>query len=170
MKRLIAALAAAAMLVAVAAVPVVANSGSDHHPGSGKAGPTQTLHLKLGSRGTGTQAVVKVVANLRKLSRSARSDTYTATAVMHFSDGDVTVSLKRHGRSLEWKGSAPVSAGNAANPVPVDVTITGTSATYSASGKARLRVAPSGSPHPKASTHPICPPSASPTPTPTPVG
>jgi hypothetical protein len=56
---------------------------------------------------------------------ASRSKTFTASAVAHFGGtaGDVTIQLKRSGKSFVAGGKIPVPAGQAAGPVKVDVTI-----------------------------------------------
>ena len=49
---------------------------------------------------------------------------FSASAVVHFASGDVTIDLTRNGRSLTARGRVPVAADEALGPVSVDVTIT----------------------------------------------
>jgi hypothetical protein len=48
---------------------------------------------------------------------------FSASAVVHFASGDVSVDLTRNGRSLTAHGKVPVAANAAVGPVAVDVTI-----------------------------------------------
>ena len=49
---------------------------------------------------------------------------FSATAVVHFASGDVSVDLRRAGRSFVARVRVPVAADEALGPVSVDVTIT----------------------------------------------
>lgn len=52
-----------------------------------------------------------------------RGTTFSASAVAHFSSGDVTIQLSRHGKSFVAGGKIKVLAGQAAGDVKVDITI-----------------------------------------------
>ena len=58
-----------------------------------------------------------------KVLHPVRGTTFSASAVAHFSSGDVTVQLRRAGKSFVALGKIRVPAGQAAGPVLVDVTI-----------------------------------------------
>jgi hypothetical protein len=58
-----------------------------------------------------------------KVEWANRSKTFTASAVAHFGGGDVTIQLKRTGKSFVAGGKIQVPAGQAAGPVKVDITI-----------------------------------------------
>ena len=59
-----------------------------------------------------------------RVAHPVRGTTFTATAVVHFTSGDVTVTLKRSGRSFHAGTRVPVAADATVGPVAVDVTIT----------------------------------------------
>jgi hypothetical protein len=58
-----------------------------------------------------------------KVKWASKSKTFSASAVAHFIGGDVTIQLKRSGKSFVAGGKIPVPAGYAAGPVKVDITI-----------------------------------------------
>jgi hypothetical protein len=58
-----------------------------------------------------------------KVKHAVRTNTFSASAVVHFASGDVSVTLKRHGRSYTANGRVPVAADETLGPVSVDVTI-----------------------------------------------
>jgi hypothetical protein len=58
-----------------------------------------------------------------KVLHPVRGTTFSATAVAHFTGGDVTIQLRRAGKSFVALGKIRVPAGQAAGPVLVDVTI-----------------------------------------------
>ena len=61
---------------------------------------------------------------LAKVRHAVRGKTFSAEAVVHFSSGDVTVTLSQRGRSFVARGKAAVPANQPVGPVAVDVTIT----------------------------------------------
>lgn len=58
-----------------------------------------------------------------KVKHADRTSTFSASAIVHFASGDVSVTLKRHGHSYTAAGRAPVAADETVGPVSVDVTI-----------------------------------------------
>jgi hypothetical protein len=60
-----------------------------------------------------------------KVNWASKSKTFTASAVAQFGGtvGDVTIQLKRSGKSFVAGGRIPVPAGQAAGPVTVKITI-----------------------------------------------
>jgi hypothetical protein len=58
-----------------------------------------------------------------KVLHAVRGTSFSATAVAHFTSGDVTVKLRRAGKSFVAVGKIRVPGGQAAGPVLVDVTI-----------------------------------------------
>lgn len=61
---------------------------------------------------------------LAKVSHSTRGSTFSASAVVHFADGDATLNLANRGRSFVAGGRALVPADQPLGTVGVDVTIT----------------------------------------------
>src|SRR5689334_9128040 len=59
-----------------------------------------------------------------KAKHATRGTDFSATATVHFADGDVTVDLNRHGKSFVAGGAVAVPADQPLGPVAVDVTIT----------------------------------------------
>ena len=59
-----------------------------------------------------------------KVMHGDHKSTFSASAVVHFASGDVSVDLTRNGRSLNAHARVPVAADAAIGPVAVDVTIT----------------------------------------------
>ena len=59
-----------------------------------------------------------------RVKHATRGSTFSAMAVVHFTDGDVTVSLTNHGQSFTAGGGALVPTDQPLGPVGVDVTIT----------------------------------------------
>ncbi len=59
-----------------------------------------------------------------KVIHAVRGTDFAASATVHFSNGDVTVALKRSGKSFKAGARVPVPAGAASGPVTVDVSIT----------------------------------------------
>ena len=59
-----------------------------------------------------------------KAKQGVRGDTFSASAVVHFASGDVTVDLTRRGKSFVAGGKVLVPADQPLGPVAVDVTIT----------------------------------------------
>jgi hypothetical protein len=58
-----------------------------------------------------------------KVLHAKKGTTFSASATAHFTSGDVTVNLRRSGKSFVAGGKIPVPAGYAAGSVNVDVTI-----------------------------------------------
>ena len=58
-----------------------------------------------------------------RVNHAVRASTFSATAVVHFASGDVSVTLKRHGHSFNAGARVAVGATEAIGPVAVDVTI-----------------------------------------------
>jgi len=89
----------------------------------------------FGSTAVAARPAVKFVAHANHAAQSGsllvtakvlhpvRVTTFSATAVVHFASGDVTVTLKRHGRSFVAGTRVPVAADATLGPVMVDVTI-----------------------------------------------
>ncbi|MEA2678034.1 MAG: hypothetical protein QOJ81_2175 [Chloroflexota bacterium] len=61
---------------------------------------------------------------LAKAKHATRGMTFSASAVVHFASGDVTVDLSRRGKSFVAGGKVAVPADQPLGPVAVDVTIT----------------------------------------------
>ena len=61
---------------------------------------------------------------LAKVKHAVRGSTFSASAVVHFASGDVTVALTQRGKSFVAGGKVAVPADQPAGPVAVDVTIT----------------------------------------------
>ncbi len=61
---------------------------------------------------------------LAKVNHAVRGTTFSATATVHFTSGDVIVTLNRHGKSFVAGGKVAVPATQPVGPVVVDVTIT----------------------------------------------
>jgi hypothetical protein len=59
-----------------------------------------------------------------RVAHPVRGTAFSASAVVHFSSGDVTVALKRDGRSFHAGTRVPVAADATLGPVAVDVTVT----------------------------------------------
>lgn len=59
-----------------------------------------------------------------KAKHATRGTDFSATATVHFADGDVTIDLNRHGKSFVAGGKVAVPADQPLGPVGVDVTIT----------------------------------------------
>jgi hypothetical protein len=59
-----------------------------------------------------------------KAKHATRGTDFSATAVVHFASGDVSVDLNRHGKSFVAGGKVAVPADQPLGPVAVDVTIT----------------------------------------------
>ncbi|MEP7159284.1 MAG: hypothetical protein ABI797_07635 [Chloroflexota bacterium] len=59
-----------------------------------------------------------------KVKHAVRGTDFSATATVHFASGDVTVDLKRRGKSFVAGGKVPVPADQPVGEVAVDVTIT----------------------------------------------
>lgn len=59
-----------------------------------------------------------------KVKHGDHKSAFSASAVVHFASGDVSVDLTRNGRSLHAHARVPVAADAAIGPVAVDVTIT----------------------------------------------
>jgi hypothetical protein len=58
-----------------------------------------------------------------KVLHPVRATAFSASAVVHFTSGDVTTTLKRHGRAFVAGARVPVAADATLGPVMVDVTI-----------------------------------------------
>ena len=100
-------------LLAIAAPVVQAGHGSGHTP------KTPTFVAKTNTAVQG--GALRISA---KVKHPARGATFSATAVVHFASGDVTVTLNRHGKSFNARGMAPVSDTETTGAVAVDVTVT----------------------------------------------
>jgi len=83
------------------------------------ARPAATFVARANHAAQGGQ--LQVMARVR---HAVRPNAFSATATVHFAAGDVTVDLKRHGRSFVAGAKVPVAADEAVGPVGVDVTIT----------------------------------------------
>lgn len=59
-----------------------------------------------------------------KVLHPVKGTSFSAKATAHFAGGDVTVTLKRSGKSFVAIGKIPVPAGQPAGTVKVDVVIT----------------------------------------------
>jgi hypothetical protein len=57
-----------------------------------------------------------------KVLHAVRGTTFSATAIAHFTSGDVTITLRRAGKSFVATGKVRVPAGQS-TPVAVDITI-----------------------------------------------
>jgi hypothetical protein len=66
-----------------------------------------------------------------KVKHATRGTDFSATATVHFADGDVTVALNRHGKSFVAGAPVAVPADQPLGPVAVDVLITYDSAPWS---------------------------------------
>ncbi len=82
-----------------------------------RPGAAFRAHASSGVQGGSLHVSAKVL-------HAVRGNTFTATAVVHFSTGDVPVQLKRAGRSFQAGGRVSVPANASAGPVDVVVTIT----------------------------------------------
>ncbi len=83
------------------------------------AKPATTFTARANHAAQGGQLRVQA-----KVKHPMRGSTFTATAVVHFASGDVTVELLRRGKSFVAQGRVPVADDEATGPVSVDVTIT----------------------------------------------
>lgn len=79
--------------------------------------------LSLGARVTPADAGGSIHVQAKAL-HATRGTTFSAVAVATFASGDVTVNLRRAGRSFVAVGKIPVPADQPAGPVTVVVTIT----------------------------------------------
>lgn len=61
---------------------------------------------------------------MAKVKHPVRGSTFSASAVVHFASGDVTVSLNRHGKSFVAGAKVAIPADQPLGTVAVDVTIT----------------------------------------------
>jgi hypothetical protein len=59
-----------------------------------------------------------------KVKHAVRGSTFSATAVVHFASGDVTVEMTRNGKSFNSRAKVDVPADQPVGPVAVDVTVT----------------------------------------------
>ncbi len=156
LRRLLTVLVAGLLVTAFSAAPATARSHGSHRV------PAPSLAIGLDSARSGQAARIAISARLLNVPRTTDRKAFAVSAVVHFSGADVTVTLKRVGRSLVALGRVPVSPGNTANPVRVDVKATLGGVTYTATGRVRLRKA-----HPS-SPAPTSPPRSTPVPQPTP--
>jgi hypothetical protein len=86
-----------------------------------------TFRVRASSAEQGERMSITVEAR-----HAARGTAFSATAVVHFASGDVTVTLVRKGHSSTLRARVPVSATETVGPVNVDVTVTyGTTTTTS---------------------------------------
>lgn len=83
------------------------------------ARPAAAFHARAGVAAQGGSLHVTA-----RVGHPVRGTDFSATAVVHFTSGDVTVTLKRHGRSFHAGTRVPVAADATLGPVAVDVTIT----------------------------------------------
>lgn len=60
---------------------------------------------------------------LARVRHADRTSAFSASAVVHFASGPVTVDLTRSGRSFTARGEVPVASDAALGPVAVEVTI-----------------------------------------------
>jgi len=81
-----------------------------------KPAPAFKAHASAATQGGSLHISAKVL-------HVTRSTTFSATAVVHFASGDVSVVLKRAGHSFHAGVRVPVAADAALGPVAVDVTI-----------------------------------------------
>jgi len=63
---------------------------------------------------------LKIVA---KVKHPVKRTAFSATAVVHFATGDVSIELRRAGRSFVARARVPVAVDAALGPVSIDVTI-----------------------------------------------
>ena len=100
---------------------VVPAVDASHGPGNGShhSAKTATFTAKTNTAQQGGQ--LRLVA---KVKHALRGSTFGATAVVHFASGDVTVALKRHGKSFVAAAAVPVGSDETPGAVPVDVTVT----------------------------------------------
>jgi hypothetical protein len=61
---------------------------------------------------------------MAKVKHPVRGTTYRASAVVHFPSGDLSVELRRAGKSFVAHAKVPVGAEETLGPVGIDVTIT----------------------------------------------
>jgi len=105
--------------IAILALLALAAPGVSAHQASHGAPKTATFVAKANKAAPG--GALRIQAKVKHPQKGA---TFSATATVHFATGDVTVALKRHGKSFVATGTAPVSANEAPGTVPVDVTVT----------------------------------------------
>jgi hypothetical protein len=102
--------ASLAMLALVA--PVVQARHGSHKPPA-----TFVAHTSTGTQGGALHVMAKV-------KHAQHGSTFSATATVHFTSGDQTVTLKRHGKSFVAKGTVAVASDETPGSVPVTVTVT----------------------------------------------
>jgi len=107
MRRAAFAVVAGLLLVALVAPVVAAARPAPSFDGKASAAaPGGNLHIQA------------------KVKHAVRGTDFSATATVHFADGDVTVDLTRHGKSFVAGGKVAVPADQPLGDVAVDVTIT----------------------------------------------
>ena len=82
------------------------------------AGPTASFAARANHAAQGGSLLVTARVN-----HAVRTSTFSASAVVHFASGDVTVTLERHGHSFSAGGRVTVAANETLGPLAVDVTI-----------------------------------------------
>jgi len=96
-----------------------AHSSKPAHHGSDSSVHAATFRVRASSAEQGEAMSVSV-----KVKHPTRGTAFSATAVVHFASGDVTVTLMPKGHSFNARVRVPVSATETVGPVNVDVTVT----------------------------------------------
>jgi len=122
------------VLLSLSLIALMAPAVQAKHSGHGsstKSAKTATFVARSNSGEQGGNLQVRA-----KAKHAAKGATFTATAVVHFASGDVTVTLAQHGKSFNASTKVPVAADEALGPVTVDVAVTynGTDTTVTATG------------------------------------
>jgi hypothetical protein len=109
-------IAVASLALLALAVPVV---DARHGPRNGSHG-SHSASVSAKTNVAPQGGALHIVAKMKHPTRGAN---FSASAVVHFASGDVTVQLKRHGKSFVAAGNVPVNSDETPGTVPVDVTV-----------------------------------------------
>ena len=146
--RRLASLSLVAVLALAAAAAPAAVAAKGKPALTPKPAPVVTIKAVAGSALPGEQLPVEAMLTVHG-KKSVR--TFTATAVVHFASGDVTITLAKPAKSngLQVKGSVTVPADEAAGAIRVDVSAVVDGVTLGATAQAAVEApieAPSGAP------------------------
>jgi hypothetical protein len=107
--------------------------GDDRGDRGGRDGRTATFQVKAGNAEQGGNLKLRARAK-----HGDRKEAFSASAVVHFASGDVTVTLSRKGKNLDARARVPVAQDEALGSVLVDFSVTYGTAVQSLSDTGRI--------------------------------
>jgi hypothetical protein len=118
-------------LFAFSAAAFAKHGGGDDR--GGRDGRAATFQVKAGNAEQGGNLKLRARAK-----HGDRNEVFSASAIVHFASGDVTVTLSRKGKNLDARVRVPVAQDEALGSVLVDFSVTYGTALQSLSDTGRI--------------------------------